>query len=326
MQMQKNLVPAMRRRVGIFLTTGVLLLGTMFAIGCAGQNGGGNFGSGLAQATSQAQSTQTVLPAATAAATGTTTSEVAATITATTAATAASTATVTSAPGTVTATETLTLTVPVTPTATTVEGTPTPRPTPTGEPPNPESRLNIYEFYQTNNILVRRDMVQLDGSGPNEVLYTLTGPDPVITGEFRSNINVLIYDETYREWNIAWGSDPISGTATPLLSVAESQIGGQNGGDLLRIGAPIFIIRTTTMDNRSHLHLYRWDAAGKKANPLRMVPVGGGAEQNAAFTADLDLNVADLDDDGIHEVVADNVAGVQIWKWDGQKFVPEVAR
>ncbi|MDQ3703772.1 MAG: hypothetical protein M3437_00855, partial [Chloroflexota bacterium] len=59
---------------------------------------------------------------------------------------------------------------------------------------------------------------------------------------------------------------------------------------------------------------------------LRMVPVGGGAEQNAAFTADLDLNVADLDDDGIYEVVADNVAGVQVWKWDGQKYVPEVAR
>jgi hypothetical protein len=311
MQMQQNWVPMMRRRVGIFLATGALLLGTAFAIGCAGQSGDGTYRSGLAQATPQPSGTQTVLPAVTTGAITTTA----------TAATAPAPATVT-----VAATGTITLTAPVSPTATVIEGTPTPRPIPTGEPPDPESRLNMYQFYATNNILVRRDFVQLDGGGANEVLYTLTGPDPVITGEFRSNINVLTYDPTYREWSATWASDPISGTATPLLSAAQSELGGLNGGDLLRTGAPIFIIRTTTADNRAHLHLYRWDAAGKKADPLKMVPVGGGAEQNAAFAADLDLNVADLDDDGIHEVVADNVAGVQVWKWDGQKFVPEVAR
>lgn len=317
MQIQHNLVPLVRRRVGILLTTGALLLGTTFAIGCAGQNSDGALGSGLAQATNQPAATQTVLPAATGA-TGTMTP----------AATEATTATTTTGAGavTVTATEAVTLTVPISPTATVVEGTPTPRPLPTGEPPDPESRLNMYEFYRTNNILVRRDMVQLDGTGANEVLYTLTGPDPVITGEFRSNINVLTYDPTYWEWKATWSSDPISGTATPLLSAAQSEIGGLNGGDLLRAGAPIFIIRSTTADGRAHLHLYRWDAAGQKADPLRMLPVGGGAEQDAAFVADLDLNMADLDDDGVHEVVADNVAGVQVWKWDGQKFVPEVAR
>jgi hypothetical protein len=216
--------------------------------------------------------------------------------------------------------------VPLTPTATIVEGTPTPRPIPTGEPPDPESRLNIYQFYQTNNTLVRRDLVQLDGSGANEVLFTLTGPDPVITGEFRSNINVLTYDPTYREWSSAWASEPVSGTATPLLSVAQAELGGLNGRDLLRTGAPIFMVRTTTQDSRAHLYLYRWDAVGKKADWLKMVPTGGGAEKNATFDADLDLNVADLDDDGIYEVVADNVAGVQVWKWDGQKFAPEVER
>lgn len=305
MQMQQNWVPMMRRRVGVFLTTGALLVGTAFAIGCVGQNGDGTYGSTLAQATAQPTGTLTVLPAVTAGATGTTTG---------------TTSVATSATGTITPA------VPVSATATVVEGTPTPRPTPTGEPPDPESRLNIYQFYQTNNILVRRDSVQLDGSGADEVLYTLTGPDPVITGELRSNINVLTYDATYREWTATWSSDPISGTATPLLSVAQSEIGGLNGRDLLRTGTPILMLRTTTADNRAHLHLYRWEAAGKKADLLRMVPTGGGAEQNAAFSADLDLNVADLDDDGIYEVVADNVAGVQVWKWDGQKFVPEVAR
>jgi hypothetical protein len=317
MQMQQNLVPEMRRRVGIVLTTGVLLLGTTFAIGCAGQDSG-VFGSSLAQATSSPSGTQTVLPAVTTGPTDTTTPQ----------GPGATTATVTtiSGTGTATATETVTLTVPLSPTATLVEGTPTPRPTPTGEPPDPESRLNIYQYYQTNNTLVRRDSVQLDGGGANEVLYTLTGPDPVITGETRSNINVLTYDPTYREWNSTWSSDPVSGTATPLLSVAQRDLGGLNGDDLLRTGAPIFIIRTTTQDGRAHLYLYRWDAAAKKADPLKMVPAAGGAEQNAAFDADLDLNVADLDDDGVYEVVADNVAGVQVWKWDGQKYVPEVAR
>jgi hypothetical protein len=169
-------------------------------------------------------------------------------------------------------------------------------------------------------------MVQLDGAGAVETLYTLTGADPEITGEFRSNINVLTYDETYREWNAAWSSDPVSGTATPLLSVAQKEIGGLNGDDLLRTGSPILLVRTTTVDSRAHLYLYRWDAAGKKADAVKMVPVGGGAEQNAGFVADLDINMADLDDDGVYEVVADNVAGVQVWKWDGQKYVPEVAR
>lgn len=313
MQMQQNWVPMMRRRVGVFLTMGALLLGTTFAIGCVGQNDG-TYGSSLAQATAQPTGTLTVLPAATAGATGTTTATVATTVEATT------------ATGTVAAGGTVTLTVPVSPTATVVEGTPTPRLIPTGEPPDPESRLNIYQFYTTNNILVRRDSVQLDGSGADEVLYTLTGPDPVITGEFRSNINVLTYDATYREWTATWASEPVSGTATPLLSVAQSELGGLNGRDLLRTGTPTLMVRTTTADNKAHLYLYRWDAAGKKADPLRMVPVGGGAEQNAGFSADLDLNVADLDDDGIYEVVADNAAGVQVWKWDGEKFVPEVAR
>jgi hypothetical protein len=169
-------------------------------------------------------------------------------------------------------------------------------------------------------------MMQLDGTGPNEVLYSLTGPDPVFTSEFRSNINVLTYDPVYREWLPLWSSVPVSGTGTPLLSAAQAELGGLNGGDLLRTGAPIFIVRTTTSDGRAHLVLYRWDAAGSKGDPLKMVPVGEGAEQDAAFTADLDLNVADLDDDGVYEVVADNVAGVQVWKWDGQKYVPEVAR
>jgi hypothetical protein len=57
-----------------------------------------------------------------------------------------------------------------------------------------------------------------------------------------------------------------------------------------------------------------------------MVPVGGGPEQDAIFDADLDVNVADLDDDLKWEVIADNESGVQIWRWDGSKYVPVEAR
>jgi hypothetical protein len=311
----------MRRRVGIFLTMGALLLGTTFAIGCVAQSDG-SYGTGLAQATTEPSGTQTVLPAATTAATGT---QVTITPNSSGTSTPAVAATTTTT-GTAAATETVSVTDPVSPTETVVEGTPTPRPTPGGPAPEPEEQLDMYRFFPGNSILVRRDLMQLDGTGPNEVLYSLTAPDPVVTTEFRSNINVLTYDPIYREWLPLWSSDPVSGTATPLLSAAQAELGGTNGGDLLRTGAPIFILRTTTVDSRAHLFLYRWDAAGSKADPLKMVPVGGEAEQDAAFTADLDLNVADLDDDGVYEVVADNVAGVQVWKWDGQKYIPEVVR
>lgn len=318
MQTTQIRVPTVRHRVGVVLATGALLLGTTLAIGCVGQNDRGNLGNNLAQPAT----TQTILPAATAAVTGTGTITPQATNPATTATTEATPGST----GTITAAETVTLTVPVTPTDTVIEGTPTPRPVPTGEPPDPESRLNMYQFYQTNNTLVRRDYVQLDGSGDNEILYTLTGPDPVITTEQRSNINVLTYDPVYREWSIAWESIPVSGTASPLLSWAQSNLGGLNGGPLLGGNTPVFAIRTTTSDNRAHLFLYRWDAAAKTADPLKMVQAVGGAETNAIFDADLDVNLADLNNDNVYEVVADNIAGVQIWRWDGQKFVPEVAR
>lgn len=183
----------------------------------------------------------------------------------------------------------------------------------------------MYEFFNSANILVRRDVIQLDGTGAGEVLYTLAGSPSVITGENKSNINVLTYDPTYREWNLTWGSQPISGTASPLLSANQRNLGGLNGGDLLRTGAPVFILRTTTKDGRAHMQLIRWNAAARKGDVLSVTPAGGGAERDT-FEADLDLNVADINDDGVYEVVADNTNGVQVWKWDGQKYVPQEQR
>jgi hypothetical protein len=46
-----------------------------------------------------------------------------------------------------------------------------------------------------------------------------------------------------------------------------------------------------------------------------------GAEENLNISADLDVKVADLDNDEVFEVVADNLQGVEVWGWDGSKYV-----
>ncbi|MDQ3931109.1 MAG: hypothetical protein M3328_18430 [Chloroflexota bacterium] len=209
----------------------------------------------------------------------------------------------------------------------TAEGTPTARPTPTGTAPDPVSALNALRFVRGFDTLVKRDLVQLDGGGPEESIFTIAGPGEVLTAEVRSTIGVLTYDQVYREWSVAWQSTPVSGTASPLPAVTLGPGLGYNGGDLLRTGAPVFVLRTTTQDGRAHLYLYSWDRDKRTAQPVKML-APGGSTGDAAFDADLDVNVADLDDDGVYEVVADNVAGVQVWRWDpaNLRYAPEGTR
>lgn len=205
----------------------------------------------------------------------------------------------------------------------TPENTPTLGPPPTGTPPEPMSRLNIFRHIPPGATLVKRDNVKLDGSDPDEVMFTITGPGKTITDETQSAINVLTYDPLYWRWNDTWSSEVVSGTASPLLSIGQSGIGGYNGGDLLRTGAPVLAVRTTLRDGHARLYLWRWNREKRTGEPIKMLPVGGGAERNAVFDADLDVGLADLNDDGVYEVVADNATGVQIWKWDGAKYAPE---
>lgn len=207
------------------------------------------------------------------------------------------------------------------------EGSPTPRPTPEGEPPaDPFSLLNFVNFNTSAVTLVKQDRVDLDGVAPDESLLTVTGPGPSITSEVESLIAVLAYDPTYREWNQIWVSTPISGTASPLPSASSVTPLGSNGKDMVRGGSPILLLRTTKTDNQAQLGMWRWNAEKRQGEPLRMLPAGGGAEGNALFSADLDLNVIDLDDDGAFEVIADNLAGVQLWRWDGSRYVPGEVR
>ena len=219
-------------------------------------------------------------------------------------------------------------TVQTTPTAnssTAATGTPEvsgPAPTPTGAPPaDPLTLLNVFKYLISPQVVVKRDMLQLDKDSVPEALITVSEPSDVITQETNTVLQVLDYDPAYREWNIPWDSDIITGTASPLPGANRAD--GLNGGDLLRTGDPILMARTTTRDGRAHLYMWRWDtqAARGVGVPIKMLPKEGAPEQQA-FDADLDVKVADLDNDGVYEVVADNVSGVVVWKWDGTRYAP----
>lgn len=214
----------------------------------------------------------------------------------------------------------------VTASVTGTPGTPTVRPTPSGTPPNPLDVLNVFTFINPLDFtLIRSDVLPLNGDGgPGQVFYTISTATQPITEEEHSALSVLSYDPVYREWTPTWSSAEITGTASPLPLY--SQPGGYNGGDLVHAGAPILVIRTTERAGHARLALWRWDKQKHAGEPLKMVPVGGGAERDAIFDADLDINMADLDNDGIYEVVADNLKGVQVWKWDGSKFAPQGGR
>ncbi|MGA7733071.1 MAG: hypothetical protein WCD37_17575 [Chloroflexia bacterium] len=242
----------------------------------------------------------------------------------------------TGAPATATPAATATSTAPGSPTQvvtgtvtpTETPGTPPPRPTPVGPPPAvPYARLKVFDFGTGGNVVVKRDRMPLDGTGTDNILITISearlGVGRPVTEEVASGLGVATWDPVYREWNLTWQSTPISGTAR--LLPAANQPGGWNGRPLLGTADPVFALRTSTLDGAAHLQLFKWNKETRQGEPLRMVPVGNGPEEDAVFDADLDVNVADLNEDGRWEVVADNVAGVQIWSWDGSKYVPAEA-
>lgn len=211
----------------------------------------------------------------------------------------------------------------------TPEGTPTPRPTPSGPPPaDPYAELTVFGFLTAGNLVAKRDRMPLDGGSVEEVLLTITearlGIMRPITEEVTSAIGVAKWDPVYYSWSLAWQSQPISGTAR--LLPAANTLGGWNGGQLLGTSDRVMALRTTLLDGTANLQLFKWNKDTDQGEPLRMIPANGGPEQDALFSGDLDVNVADLDDDRKFEVIVDNVAGVQIWRWDGAKYVPVEAR
>lgn len=226
-----------------------------------------------------------------------------------------------------TATTEVTGSVPVTATEVATD-TASVRPTPSGPPPaDPYAQLTVFGFLTAGNLVAQT--VRVPSGGPvDNVLLTITearlGLSHPVTEEVTSALGMAVWDPVYYSWGLGWQSTPMSGTAR--LVQLTNQPGGWNGGALLGTDEHVIALRTTTIDGVAHLQLFKWNTNTKQGDPLRMVPVGGGAEQDAIFNADLDVNMADLDDDGVYEVIADNVAGVQVWRWDGSKYVPEEAR
>lgn len=222
----------------------------------------------------------------------------------------------------------------------TVTGTAEVLPTPSGTPPSAFDTLNTFQYVPSGKSLVKRDRVQLDAPGANagedEILLTITGPSETITGAVDSRIGVLSYNSVYRQWDLGWTSEVVSGTATPLLNIGQKDIGGVNGGDLLRTGDPIVVVRTVMDDGSARLHMWRWNRQSREAAPVKKAigsrqaaegtPEGSDTASDTVFEADLDINLMDIDDDGVYEIVADNLSGVQIWKWDGNIFKLEGER
>jgi hypothetical protein len=188
--------------------------------------------------------------------------------------------------------------------------------------------LQVFGFTSPGNLIIKRDQLPLDDGTVDNVLMTLTearlGQTRPITEEVNSVLNVVTYNDKYFEWDLTWQSDPISGVAR--LLPADGTLGGWNGGKLLGTDDRVIALRTTTLDGAAHLELFKWNKTTHAGEVLKMVPVGGGAEKDAVFDADLDINMADLNEDGVYEVVADNVAGVQVWSWDGSKYVPKAVQ
>ena len=213
---------------------------------------------------------------------------------------------------------------PATATPGAANATRTPATGPSSEPPDPMRQFNTFSYFIAPELLIRRDALQLDKDPTDEMLYTLSIPAEVITEPTSSVLRVIDYDSGARRWNPVWTSELITGTASPLPAANRSD--GFNGGKLLHTDDPILLLRTTTIDGHAHLHLWKWNAAERKGEALKMTPLSGGADQPASFEGDLDVNVGDLDNDGVYEVIVDNVAGVQVWKWDGARFVGEGKR
>jgi hypothetical protein len=184
----------------------------------------------------------------------------------------------------------------------------------------------VFDFFPSHYTLARRDEVNLEGDKVPEMLYTVSGPGEAITSETNSAIAVVTYDPTYRQWNLKWQGDSVDGTASPLtpLNALHPAPEGYNGGDILRTGSPILALRTTTLDHKAHLYLYSWDPSAHKGTRLKMA--GSNGDTDARFDGDLDVNLADINGDGVFEVVVDNLKGVQVWKWDGSKFAQEGGR
>ena len=210
--------------------------------------------------------------------------------------------------------------------------TATPPITATATPADPLSLLNPFDFLPLGGQLVKQAPVSLRGDTPLERLLTVSYLQTETTTQGQvvtPTVSLLIavgFDSSAQDWSPLWQTVPIVGTAQILPDTSGPAEGSRTyqGGDLLRTGQPILLLRTTeagaTPGGLPSVSLRLWAWTGQGTVPLRMVGPDG-QDHDAVFTGSSDVQTADLDDDGVIEILVDNGPSTTVYRWDKTHFV-----
>jgi hypothetical protein len=197
---------------------------------------------------------------------------------------------------------------------------------------DPFLQLDVFGILPEEALLAKVSRIKLTSDATDNVLLTasLTRPQTNTLGLVETTtvglLAVLRYDEASSTWKDLWESAR-PGTPGQAEALPDMQGDGSTryqGGDLLRTGQPILLLRTYEAPKVPatlpvvHLRLWAW--TGASAVPLRMTDATG-ADREADFTGASDVQTADLDDDGVIEIIVDSGPTTTIYRWDKDRFV-----
>ncbi len=189
---------------------------------------------------------------------------------------------------------------------------------------DPLQLFHPFDFVPEGGVLIKESVTELGGGTPPEGLLTMsitapqTNTNGIVETTTVSSLRVLRYDKG--DWTVLWQPQPdVPGQAIALPETRGTSPDRYQAGDLLRTGQPILLLRTqqagpTPTDPPTvTLHLWAW--TGDTAIPLQMATADGKV-RDAVFTGTSDVQTADLDDDGVIEVIVDSGPTTTIYRWD----------
>lgn len=191
---------------------------------------------------------------------------------------------------------------------------------------DPLNLFHPFDFVPDDAELVKESVTDLGGGDPREALLTMSISTPetdttgtVVTATV-STLKVLRYDKSSGEWKVIWQPQPdVPGQAIALPETRGINPDRYQAGDLLRTGQPILLLRTqapgATPDAPPIVSLRLWAWTGDTAVPLQMT-TPDGQQQDAVFTGTSDAQTADLDDDGVIEIIVDSGPSATVYRWD----------
>jgi hypothetical protein len=191
---------------------------------------------------------------------------------------------------------------------------------------DPLNLFHPFDYVPEGGELVKESVTELGGGDPREALLTMsiTTPETDTTGTVVtptvSTLVALRYDKSSGEWRVLWQPEPdVPGQAIALPETRGPGADRYQAGDLLRTGQPILLLRTqepgATPDAPPTVTLRLWVWTGDTATALQMT-TPDGKQQDAVFTGTSDVQTADLDDDGVIEVIVDSGPASTIYRWD----------